>query len=182
MDPCTHPNLVHIVGMLSNHQTGPGPAAHYIPSFAISTTPLHSDLLAVAPEGFTEQVGYDPEWQDKTSDKLFWRGSTTGAYFANHVPWGLSQRIRLMLQATEKGTPYTVLNSTLAGFKVENGTRTASEVLNPQLLDVAFTGQPIQCETEEICQILEDSFEFQKLVGQNEANQYKFLLDVSAET
>jgi hypothetical protein len=178
MDPCIHPELVHYVGYLSNHLGGPGPAIHYNPAFAISTTPIHGDILAVSPEGYTEDVGKDPEWKDKKDNRLFWRGSTTGASFETRLPWQFSHRIRLMSQSIDKSVLYNVLNTTSGDGAVGNATQIVSDELNKKLLDVGFTGKPIQC-SDPICKQLADMYEFKGHVSQEAANNYKFMLDVS---
>ena len=41
-------------------------------------------------EAWTEDVGDDPEWEDKQDDRLLWRGSTTGILFKPDNPWSES--------------------------------------------------------------------------------------------
>lgn len=53
--------------------------------------------------------------------------------------------------------------------------RTAS--LNAALVDVAFTGRPVQCDRV-TCAILEKEYEFRKKQTPEEANRYKYFLDV----
>jgi hypothetical protein len=32
-------------------------------------------------------VGDDPTWEEKTEDRMLWRGKNTGIYFKDGVPW-----------------------------------------------------------------------------------------------
>lgn len=90
MDPCTHPTLTHTVGFLSGHGKGPGPSKDIFPVMAMCKTTLHSDVLAVSMEAWTEDVGDDPVWEAKKDERMLWRGKTTGIYFKDGVPWSES--------------------------------------------------------------------------------------------
>ena len=87
MDPCVHPTLTHNVGFLSGYGKGPGPSSDIYPVMAMCKTTLHSDILAVSMEAWTEDVGDDPAWDEKTNERMLWRGKTTGIYFKDGVPW-----------------------------------------------------------------------------------------------
>lgn len=91
MDPCTNPDLVHLMGFLSSHGKGPGPSFQMFPVMAMCKTLLHSDVLGVSAEAWTEDVGDDPEWDDKPDNRVLWRGKTTGIYFKHSVPWSTLQ-------------------------------------------------------------------------------------------
>jgi hypothetical protein len=178
MDPCTHPELAHIVGYLSNHHKGPGPGIDMIPAFAISTTTLHGDILAVSPEGYIEDVGVDPPWEEKPESRLFWRGSNTGATFNPGNPWNISHRIRLMSQSVDNDLVYSVLPSSDTDHAVQPPQQKVAKELNTDFLDVSFTSKPIQCAPE-ICELLGLTYDFKPKMSQEEANQYKYMLDVS---
>jgi len=95
--------MTHLVGFLSGHGKGPGPSKELYPVMAMCKTTLHSDVLAVSRcicllvlsnssrqvsmEAWTEDVGIDPPWEEKTDDRMLWRGKTTGIYFKDGVPW-----------------------------------------------------------------------------------------------
>lgn len=87
MNACIHPYLTQITGFLASYGKGPVPAKHVYPILTMSTTNLHSDVLSVAMEAFTENVGNDVEWEDKTDERLLWRGSTTGILFQEDNLW-----------------------------------------------------------------------------------------------
>lgn len=87
MDPCDHPNHIHLIGYLSGHNKGPVISHELMPSMAMSKTMFHSDILTVSPEGWTDWSGDDPDWEEKTQDVLMWRGRTTGILFQDGNPW-----------------------------------------------------------------------------------------------
>ena len=87
MDPCLNPSHVHLSGFLSGYGLGPRPAQQLYPTMAMCKTTLHSDILAVSMEGWTENVGIDPPWEEKKEDKLLWRGKTTGIFHDDRVAW-----------------------------------------------------------------------------------------------
>lgn len=147
------------------------------PAFAISSDLLHADILAVSPEGWTEDVGNDPAWDKKNDSRLFWRGSNTGAFYAEKNPWELSHRIRLMSMSIDDDAVYDVLRPMPPAVPVGQPKKLPGWKLNRRLLDVSFTNAPIQCNPE-ICDRLRSTFTFGDRVSQDEANQYKFLLDI----
>lgn len=167
----------HAMCARSNHGKGPGASNEITPSFAISSDLLHADILAVSPEGWTEEVGYDPSWDRKKDSRLFWRGSNTGAFYAEKNPWDISHRIRLMSQSTDDDDYFEVLSPRPPNRPVGKPKKVPAWKLNRRLLDVAFTSEPIQCEPK-ICARLRHRFDFGGFVTQDKANTYKFLLDV----
>ena len=49
--------------------------------------------------------------------------------------------------------------------------------LNPAMMDVEYSGEPIQCEPQ-TCQHLADMYDFRRWQGQKEAAFYKYVVDV----
>jgi hypothetical protein len=162
----------------SNHGQGPSASTKPVPTFAISSDMLHADILAVSPEGWTESVGLDLSWERKKDSRLFWRGSNTGAYYAEKNPWQLSHRIRLMDLSINDEAMFQVLNPTPRNVPVGQPKKQRGWMLNRRLLDLGFTNEPIQCQPK-ICEQLRTKFDFGDYVTQDEANQHKYLLDVS---
>lgn len=112
MDLCIHPDSQTIHGFtawlalrpfsrnipkLSYVLSGrPGPRAGLLyPIFSFTGTTMHSDFLAPPIDQYDVPVGYDPPWEEKTVNKVIWRGTTTGAdlNIAHMRKW--SQRPRL---------------------------------------------------------------------------------------
>jgi len=50
--------------------------------------------------------------------------------------------------------------------------------LNAHLMDIGFANHPIQCE-KSVCDKLKEMFVFRKNMAVEEANDYKFIMDVS---
>lgn len=51
--------------------------------------------------------------------------------------------------------------------------------LNAHLFDVAFAGQPIQCAGDGTCEAVQRLYRFTQIkMKQEEANQYKYVMDV----
>lgn len=179
MDPCTHPSLTHLTGFLASFGKGPPPSTEMFPILAMCTTALHSDVLTVAYEQFTSEVGTDPEWGDKTDEQLLWRGSTTGILFDDGLPWNISQRIRLVGQAEQHFRAVPLLPpSAEPNDPVGKPELVPVGPLNDLLLDVAFVGKPIQCAKQEICDQVENMFEFRTRQDWNKANNYKYIFDI----
>jgi hypothetical protein len=86
------------------------------------------------------------EWHEKTLDKLFWRGSSTGDSYAKikHgkvADWRTSHRPRLHLLAQDGTGTAKVLVERNDGWVAETWSR---ETLNEAYLDVGLTGKPHQ--------------------------------------
>ncbi|KDQ16303.1 glycosyltransferase family 90 protein [Botryobasidium botryosum FD-172 SS1] len=180
MNPCHHPDLVHLIGFLSSHGKGPAPHSKMAPSFAMCSTHLHSDIRTAVPEQFTEDVGEDPAWADKTEDKLVWRGTTTGILVAEDFPWEMSQRFRLVALGHQRAGTYDVLrpaeNDTVA---VGNPKGVRVGPMNDLFVDVAFTGKPVQCDIMgSACRKAEEGWEFRRPQKWEQANQFKYMMDI----
>jgi hypothetical protein len=149
----------------------------------------------VAYEQFTEDVGNDPPWEEKTDLRLLWRGSTTGIAFAESNPWSerpgycgtgtkpkltdphappladVSQRIRLVEQAERRVGSVPLYPPSEEDEVVGQPEQVPVGPLNDLLLDVAFVGKPIQCQEQAVCDQVEEMFEFRKRQGWDKANQ-----------
>jgi hypothetical protein len=179
MDPCLHPTHTHFVGQLTNHDKGPAPRQRLHPSFAMSSTRVHSDILTVAPEMWIAGLGDDPVWEDKKHDTLLWRGTTTGTRMAENMPyWRLSQRMRMVEMTNQQTGAYGVLMSTDRNNPVGEPLTVEAIELNEDLMDIGFSGEPIQCSPK-VCEIIAKEYKFRDAQTFEEANNYKYLLDAS---
>lgn len=61
------------------------------------------------------------------------------------------------------------------GELIVEGVKTAG--LNAALIDVAFTGRAVQCD-QKTCAVIEREYDFRKKQTPEEANRYKYFLDV----
>ncbi|KAK8850347.1 hypothetical protein IAR55_004265 [Kwoniella newhampshirensis] len=97
MDLCSNPSLISLHGALAGKSPKVQPLT---PIFSLSKTKLHSDVLGVPVEQWIDTKHLtDISWEDKTEDRLMWRGSNTGAYHSTETPWRISHRTRLLKMA-----------------------------------------------------------------------------------
>ena len=179
MDPCLHPTHTHLMGQLTNYDKGPPPRQRLHPSFTMSSTRIHSDILVVAPEMWTENIGDDPAWEDKTHKTLLWRGTTTGTRMKEDMPyWRLSQRLRMVEMTNQQTGTYDVLMSTEYNHSVGEPLTVEVSALNENLMDIGFSGQPGQCSPG-VCAIIDREYKFRDSQSWGEANDYKYILDAS---
>ena len=145
----------------------------------MSTTRIHSDILAVAPEMWVENLGNDPVWEDKKYETLLWRGTTTGTRVEEDMPyWRLSQRLRMVEMTNQQTGTYDVLMSTDYNNTVGEPLTVEVADLNEDLMDIGFSGQPVQCSPE-VCATIAREYKFREAQSWEEANDYKYLLDAS---
>lgn len=179
MDPCLHPSHAYLNGMLESHGVGPKPRGTLFPSFSISTSPLHADILTIANENWTEDVGDDSDWEAKAEGRLAWRGSNTGVLFEEKNRWELSQRVRLTEVTNRKRGDVEVIPSPDSADRAPGPAASVNlEAANKALMDTGFAGVPIQC-AERMCEMLEDKLVFKQGQTQEEMNDHKYVMDVS---
>lgn len=146
MDPCIHPSLIPMHGLLSVRKPHHGPLT---PIFCLSKTSLHADILGVPTEQYSDYVPQVP-WEEKVEDSLLWRGSNTGIHFSRETPWRESHRVRLINMAREKGVkrllPLPKLADGRGSAKMlkEGMWETDKEAINGHYLDLNFTDGPIR--------------------------------------
>jgi hypothetical protein len=185
MDPCLHPSLLRQHGQFLSH--GEGPIAHSVmyPQFSNCATLLHHDILPATPINWVEDVlprKDDPEWENKLDDRLLWRGSNTGIAYTDSTPWRDAHRTRFVVWAHEREGNATVLPpGTPPGERVGPGVDISRARYNPAILDVSFAGKPLSC-SDSVCEVLAETFDWQRLQGSKEAGQYKYVLDVSVSS
>ncbi|GAA98055.1 glycosyltransferase family 90 protein [Mixia osmundae IAM 14324] len=173
MDLCLHPEQQYKHGFTA--WQGPGPARLY-PLFSFSKTSMHSDLLATPLEQFGSRVGDDPPWDEKPYDSMLWRGSSTGADHSKGTLWKSSQRARLVALGMDGSRNATLRWADGSGRLRQ--TVASSHALNTAFLDVAFAGEPTQCNHGDgTCAILKRDYRFEDSMGPSEANLYKFVFD-----
>ncbi|WVR08430.1 hypothetical protein IAU60_005485 [Kwoniella sp. DSM 27419] len=197
MDICQHPGLIPIHGFLA----GKEPHVEALtPIFTLSKTHLHSDILGVPVEQWVEDIREVP-WEEKSQDRLLWRGSNTGTHHTVNTPWRESHRTRLLKMTNHlPGTTYPGFVSddgevdpgaeveveTLhpprgtKGAKVSDGvSRWPLGDMNEWFMDLAFTGVPIQCEIDDgTCDNLAQEYIWVDQMTHDEALDYKYVIDV----
>ncbi|KZO91460.1 glycosyltransferase family 90 protein [Calocera viscosa TUFC12733] len=143
------------------------------------TEGLHGDVLHVATEIWTEDVGADPERADKRDARLVWRGSNTGVLVSPEVHWNLSQRIRFISMVNEHTSSpnYSVLMPTSELEEVGPPQNRSQAWMNRLTVDASFTREPVQCRLG-ACEEMWQMFEFRNLITQSQHNQHKYIFDI----
>lgn len=178
MDVCENPDLIPLHGMLAgkdDYVTDLGA------TFALSKTRLHADVLGVPPERVIEDVALIP-WEDKTTERLFWRGRNTGAYHSTSTPWKGTHRIRLV----GMGANYTGVTTVLAppdamqGKNVRDAaTATASSDLTARYMDMGFVNIPLQCDEDDgTCEEIANTYPSVEYVQSEDSDRYKYVVDI----
>jgi hypothetical protein len=180
MDICAHPEIIAMHGLTAGKD-------HYVKSldamFCISKTTLHADVLGVPPERVVTaaDVPLIP-WEEKTSDRLLWRGGNTAIHYATNIPWQMTQRVRMIeLTNAHTGTS-TVLSppgKMGAGTVGAAASTEPNASLNNRLMDVGFVGKPIQCDkTDGTCEDIAERYTFKNKVTLNDFDHSKYLFDM----
>ncbi|KAF7328025.1 SPX domain-containing protein [Mycena kentingensis (nom. inval.)] len=186
MDPCLHPSHMRTHGAYLPHGSGPGPHRRLIPQFSYSTTPLHSDIRPAITlnwvaddfphEGRRPPLGW--KWEERTDERLQWRGSNTGIWHAADGRWREAHRIRLAaLAAGVGGGNVSLLLADEEGVPVGEPKSVQRLRYTHAFFDVAFSGRAMNCEAKE-CDKLEEMFEWRSAHNMKKAAQYKFVIDV----
>lgn len=173
MDVCLHPENMRLHGFTTAIGTNPGPL---MPLFTFAKTAVHSDVLATPLEQYSPTyIGYDPDWDRKTNNKLLWRGSTTGADFLESTEWRQSQRARLHFMTHERKGSRKVWVAPKDGPVQEH--RLDLKDVNGHWFDTSFSGSPVQCDPK-TCAVMSREIDFQPTMGLDEAYSYKYVIDV----
>ncbi|KZS91031.1 hypothetical protein SISNIDRAFT_517630 [Sistotremastrum niveocremeum HHB9708] len=186
MSPCTHPSHAKLSGFYLSRREPPPRPARLIPVFVPSKVTIHEEILTVAPDQFWMDKGRDVGWNEKGDERIVWRGGNTGVAINERnykeLDWMETQRMRLIRDFSGERDGVEEDEESEDGQGGLRGSdllvervRTAS--LNAALVDVAFTGRPVQCDRV-TCAILEKEYEFRKKQTPEEANRYKYFLDV----
>jgi hypothetical protein len=183
MDPCTHPIILSQHGQFLNHGPGPSADPYPIPQFSYCSTYLHADIRVPHPGSWISDVeGESSEegaWEMKEDDRLLWRGINTGVYHSEDRPWRDGQRNRLMeLAQRPKGTADVLVSDGDGEGETVRVERLKKMKLNHAMLDIAFAGNPGQCEPD-ACRELQEIFDWRRTMTVREAGKYKYVLDVS---
>ncbi|BGP40375.1 hypothetical protein JCM10449v2_004337 [Rhodotorula kratochvilovae] len=184
MNMCENPEWQYLHGK-SCFTSWPGMRPERLrPLFSFAKTTMHSDMLLTPLEQYWDHEPWDPEWEKKTVNKAVWRGSTTGVWFDRGTWWRSSQRVRLWFMGKDKtGTSRVRFSGegleTAPGEESLVEKRVGTQKLMDRYVDFAFTGREGQCDVDDgSCAAVRKLFDFQRTFGWNEANEYKYLLDL----
>ncbi|KAG6334857.1 hypothetical protein ID866_4233 [Astraeus odoratus] len=180
MDPCKHPSLLQEHGQFIAHGIGPHGTQKLPPLFSYTTSSLHSDIHVTPPSPWVEDIyprEADPEFEQKDNNQLSWRGANSGIRQDGDKEWWLSQRNRLVTWANEQnGTAVVLPTHVSASRRVGTGDEVNKADLSV-FFDVAFSGHPLACGTEE-CNEIEKKYEWREPYSTTEAGRYKYVFDV----
>jgi len=186
MDPCLHPYIFYHHAQYVAHDLGPAPQPTMVAQFSYCSTPLYHDIQPPTFISWTEDVlprENDPEWDNKTDERLLWRGSNTGINHNNGTRWRYAQRIQLVSLTNELNGTVNVLmpSAQKDSGRVGNGTEMRKALINPAMMDIAFSNKPIACDPP-YCDYLQTLFEWRKVQNPNgrEAGNHKYIVDVSS--
>jgi hypothetical protein len=182
MDPCNHPDHFHHHGQFLSHNMGPGPQHVMVPEFSYCATTLHHNIRIPVPYGWVPDVTpreLDPEFDEKSEERLLWRGSNTGIFHSSTTRWQNSHRDFLVRYANEiEGIVDVLMPSVREDERVGAPKKLRKSAINPVLLDIAFSKKPISC-SESTCPLLEELYPWLPYMGQAQAGEYRYVLDVS---
>jgi hypothetical protein len=155
-----------------------------IPEFSSCSSAVHHNIRLPIPYGWIDDImprSDDPEWDDKLDERLLWRGSNTGLYHLKNNRWRRSHRISLVEQANQLNGTLRLLAPRSRSWEVVGEPKQVRKSrINPAILDIAFAGQPISCETS-VCEVIAKDFSWRQRQGIKEAGNYKYVLDVGRE-
>ncbi|KAF5354282.1 hypothetical protein D9756_007151 [Leucocoprinus leucothites] len=181
MDPCIHPDHFHHHGQFLSHNSGPGPQHAMVPEFSYCATTLHHNIRIPVPYGWVSDINpreEDPEFEDKSDERLLWRGSNTGMFHASKTRWQNSHRDFLVRYTNEiEGAVDVLMPSAGEDKRVGPPRKLKTKSINPALFDVAFSNKPIAC-SESVCPKLEELYPWRPYMGQAQAGEYRYVLDV----
>lgn len=159
------------------------------PLFSFAKTSLHSDILLAPLEQFWDKEKHDPAWELKPHNKAIWRGSTTGVWFDRGTWWRSSQRVRLFFTSRDRIGKQKIRFERESGvLKSMAGGGGATTIIEREVptkiavdryLDFGFAGKLSQCtDSDGSCEAVKEVFDFSPPIGWNEANEFKYMLDL----
>lgn len=178
MDWCQVPGVKKLHGTMSHDVTKDSVLR---PIFVLSKHHRNNEFLFPAMEAYENFTSADAQkkhlpWNQKTINKLFWRGSSTGDSYSKRksdpgYDWRKSHRPRLhlMMQQEEGDTE----------IWVKRGREWEPEVwsvakLNAEYMDVGLAGKPHQCnEADGTCAEMAAEIKFKDKVNPEDAARYK---------
>ncbi|WVR06338.1 hypothetical protein IAU60_003369 [Kwoniella sp. DSM 27419] len=186
MDFCDFPEHKRLHGAMSLDYAVRSPSV-LKPVLVLSKFPMDSSFQITPMEGYMnisqEDVPYLGQWSEKTDNRLFWRGSTTGGY-GGVRSWKESHRLRLHLMMNGPKGGDTWWDQHVREVMMPDGqgsftvARRWEKSLSKAYADVKLAGQPIQCPSAEICKQVTDTIEFGEKVWPDQAAAFKYNLDV----
>ncbi|WVN88726.1 uncharacterized protein L203_103939 [Cryptococcus depauperatus CBS 7841] len=181
-DFCYNPDLLHNHGALSWNFVR---ETMLRPIFQLSKFSRNPEFLTTPLEAYenfisvSAQKKYSP-WNEKTINKLFWRGSSTGDSYSKrsntNYTWRESHRPRLALKTQAQTGEENVW--VRRGYAWEKESWPLAK-LNEAYMDVGLTGGPHQCKKEDgTCAEMEKEIIFKGRVSPEQSAKYKYVFDI----
>lgn len=148
------------------------------PIFSQSKISSYSDILYPSPWYWAGRVTYnetkDFKWAEK-ADQFYWRGSTTGGY-SRAGGWRRQHRQKIVTDVNSHKQTKILVNKAPAGRKEDWD---ITEVPRSDYRDIfnIFFSHIGQCDPKD-CDAQKEAFNIQPSVEQQDAWQYKYLLDM----
>ncbi|KAF8997495.1 glycosyl transferase family 90-domain-containing protein [Cyathus striatus] len=185
MDPCTNPSIFYNHAQYVKPDSGVNPPPVAAAFFTYCSTPVFSDIQLPTFIAWQEDIlprENDPPWEEKTDERLLWRGTNTGMHHdkESQERWWYAQRIQLMRIVSALNGTERVLTTREKGMMVGNGTELPKAILNPAMMDIAFTGGAVGCSPDSFCRYMETLFEWRQSHDANGRNtgNHKYFIDV----
>ncbi|KAJ2905208.1 hypothetical protein MKZ38_006114 [Zalerion maritima] len=177
-DPCVHPSLSRKHGLFAGANAF-NLAHDLMPVFSQSKMSHYQDIIYPSPWYWNGNVKYDitrdPIWEEKT-DKMYWRGSTTGG-FARSGGWKGSQRMRYVKRVNDPdGTEMVILDESEVSEGEGAGVKEVKTSDYKDMFDVAFS-EIGQCDAED-CAEMRETFELGHYGDRQTAWNYRYLIDI----
>ena len=147
------------------------------PIFSQSKISSYSDIIYPSPWYWAGKVKYDDlkemPWKNKFN-KFYWRGSTTGG-FSRNGGWRRQHRQKIVTDVNSHGQTKILVNKGSAGKEDWKVTEVPRSTYS-KLFDIFFSNVG-QCD-EDDCKVQSEFFDVKPGVEQQDAWQYKYLLDM----
>ncbi|KAG0141447.1 hypothetical protein CROQUDRAFT_83232 [Cronartium quercuum f. sp. fusiforme G11] len=186
MDLCLHPEWQSLHGFTS--WQGPRPGL-LTPIFSFSQSSSFSNDILISPlEQFSDLnlnlKQYKSFKSKNETQKLMWRGKTTGVWFDREFNWRSSHRMRLhnlgKFNSTHQFRDLHIFNENDDQIKVER--KKLNELVN-RFLSVNFVGPLVQCSIKDgTCDAVKKEIEFGELVDWEFQNNHRYVLDVDGNS
>jgi hypothetical protein len=176
-DICQSPSLSQTFGMFDR------PNAYNIvhdlfPIFSQSKISSYSDIIYPSPWYWDGKVPYDEnldmDWAKK-ADKFYWRGSTTGG-FSRDGGWRRQHRQHVVQNVNAGDQAKILINRGDPGGKEDWQVKEVPRSDYKEIFDIYFSHVG-QCD-ETDCEAQKEFFDIKPPVEQQDAWQYKYLLDM----
>ncbi|XP_006456003.1 hypothetical protein AGABI2DRAFT_77669 [Agaricus bisporus var. bisporus H97] len=182
MDPCTHPKLLGTHGQFLRYgNLPPPPGKVMVPRFSFCASTLHYDIRMPSLLSWMEEIHpaeFNPEWDNRTDHRLVWRGTNTGMRNTAETKWRETQRPRTVDFANDMEGEVNVLFPPAGrDDPVGEGRNVSKSKINPAVFDIAFAGEPLQCE-KDYCGEIAKMYDWRKYQNTRGASVYKYVLDV----